>query len=572
LPWCVANRCCRGSSGHRSDLNQSIRIDSKDINVAKVSLSISGVKEGMSSAEVQQSLARLYNKPETHFEKVSQALFIMQQPYVLLKDVDQEVANKHEKRLAALGFQCDFGDGGLTLVPTASTAAVAAVCPACEKECGNEETCQHCGVFMQKYIKQQKIDEQLQKQLQSASNSHERIQKFQAEQAEKSKELAKAKRQEKLEKKKQSKSDPADEKESEEAVVTVDDDTSDFKAQIKEKRNYGLYGAVAAALVVVGGGGFFAYDRIANRYVSDAPDQIAAAPAANTAQAAGTAAPATTSASQTQATAATQDVAQEIKPTLFDQWTDRKRDQQRLRIQLGELMDEDMLSSASGLVAGKTDPIEQVYGRQELIKLEGESEKTDRKMLSAYMLVLALESDADRVAATLNQSSIYREFNRHDDATKTYDQAAKIAVTVEDPQQRILSETAIAEHHVDYGNLEGARARYQAAKDQLPGLAATPELKTAALNYIAASEVAKGLTGDAENTADQISDFAARQKALENLAGIAQKNEASGVPELAAGRDREKENGTGDEMIDDLIKMTEQNKKKLKAAESLLGK
>ena len=88
--------------------------------MAKVSLSISGVVEGMTSEEVQQKLAKLYSKPEQHFEKLCQSLFIMQQPFVLLKDIEQEIANKHEKRLTSLGFICSFGDDGLSLVPTAA--------------------------------------------------------------------------------------------------------------------------------------------------------------------------------------------------------------------------------------------------------------------------------------------------------------------------------------------------------------------------------------------------------------------------------------------------------------------
>ena len=228
-----------------------------------------------------------------------------------------------------------------------------------------------------------------------------------------------------------------------------------------------------------------------------------------------------------------------------------------------------MLASASGLVAGKTDPRLQVYGRQELIKIQGNNEKTDRKMLNAYMLVLALEDAADRVAATLNQSSIYRQFERHDEATKTYDQAARIALGIEDPESRILSETALAEHHVKYGTLEGARSRYQAAKIRTQLL--SPEQKTAAIEYIAKSEVSHGLTGDAESTASKIADSDVREKTLLTVADIAERNKVSGVPELAVGKDSAVQQGTGDELIDDLIKMNEENKKKIKAAGALLG-
>jgi hypothetical protein len=540
--------------------------------MAKVSLSISGVSEDMSSEEVQQKLAGLYNKPEKQFEKVSKSLFIMQQPYVLLKDVEQAVADKHHQRLTALGFVCDFGDGGLTLVPEAETKGEAATCPACGEPCGDAETCQHCGVFMKKFLKQKELDEKLQKQLQSASNSHERIQKFQAEEAKKQKELARAKQQAKLEKKKK-KAQPAEpEDDAVEAVAAMpDDDVSDFKATYKEKRNYALPAALALVAVVVGGGGYFVNDYLNNRYVSDAPTDVAsvgteatetAGAAAGVAAAAGGAA-----AAGSGPIAAAGEEPEEVQETIFETWTNRSKESDLLKNQIVKLYEEGMQSSANGLVAGKTDPRDQVYGRQELIKLEGQNDKTDRKLLSAYMLVLALEDDADRVAATLNQSTIYRTLDRQEEAVKTYDQAAKIALTVKDPQQRVLSETAIAEHHLAYGNLDVARTRYQNAKDRAAEIT-EPRLKTAAFDYIVTSEVANGLTADAETTAEQITDAAAREQALLKVTEIADQNKTSGVAELAP---LEAETGTGDELIDDLIKMNESNKKKIKAASSLLG-
>lgn len=538
--------------------------------MAKVSLSISGVSEGMSSQEVRQKLAQLYNKPEQQFEKLCQSLFIMQQPFVLLKDVEQDLADKHAARLTALGFTCDFGDGGLTLVPTSERAGAAACCPACSQPCGDDDLCSHCGVYMKKYLEQKKLDEKLQKQLQSASNSHERIQKFQAEQAAKQKEEALAKQQAKLEKKqkqKQKSSEPDPEPEETHATA---DEVSEFKAKYKEKRNLALPAAFAATAIVVGGGGYFGHDYITNRYVSDAPpvtanlavevnpEVAAAAPVASV----------TTNA----ITVATTDSVEEIEATLFDEWIDRKREKQALKKQISELMEEKMTSSATGLVAGKTDPRDQIFGRQELIKLQGQGEKTDRRLLNTYMLVLALEDDAERVDATLNQSSIYRLFDRHEEATKTYDQAAKIAASIEDAEHRIISETALAEHHVEQSNLDGARARYQAAKDRTGELPAShPPLKSAALAYISASEVAYGLTADAEKTADQITDQEIRQESLQMVTDIAAQNEVNGVPELAAANRGEEAGGTGDELIDDLIKMNEQNRKKLKAASSLLG-
>ena len=536
--------------------------------MAKVSLSISDVVDGMTSEEVQQKLAKLYSKPEQHFEKLCQSLFIMQQPFVLLKDIEQEIANKHEKRLTSLGFICSFGDDGLSLVPTAAPENVGtACCPSCEQPCGDEVNCQHCGVFIEKFLKQKAIDEEFQKKLQSASNSHERIQKFQAEQAEKEKAQTKAN---KTKKQNDTPKTDTDENEAETDEAASDsNDVDDFKAAYKEKRNNALYAVLAAATIVVGGGSYFAYDHVTNRYVSDAPVQLASVEQPSNPPLSEAVKNIASVDSVNSNSAVTEEIVEVIEETLFDQWSDLKRANQTLKNQIHKLVDEDMLASASGLVAGKTDPRLQVYGRQELIKIQGNNEKTDRKMLNAYMLVLALEDAADRVAATLNQSSIYRQFERHDEATKTYDQAARIALGIEDPESRILSETALAEHHVKYGTLEGARSRYQAAKIRTQLL--SPEQKTAAIEYIAKSEVSHGLTGDAESTASKIADSDVREKTLLTVADIAERNKVSGVPELAVGKDSAVQQGTGDELIDDLIKMNEENKKKIKAAGALLG-
>jgi len=495
--------------------------------VAKVSLSISGVSEDMSSEEVRQKLARLYDKPEQKFEKLCQSLFIMQQPYVLLKDVEQAVADKHAQRLTALGFSCDFGDGGL--------------------------------------------DEKLQKQLQSASNSHERIQKFQAEQAAKHKEDAKAKQQAKLARRQKQK--PIQESEEPEEAVADTGGETEFKATYKEKRNLALPAAFAATAIVVGGGGYLGYDYISNRYVSDAPDAMASIVIEPQPELTSEVLAASIPANGSAGTVAADDAIEVSETTLFDQWSDRKSAEHTLKQQIHELIEENMLASASGLVAGKTDPRDQIYGRQELIKSQGQSEDTDRKLLSTYMLVLALEDDAERVSATLNQSSIYRLFNRHEDATKTYDQAAKIAAAIKDVEQRIVSETAIAEHQVEHGNLDGARARYQAAKDRTEELSAQPKLESAAFAYIATSEVAHGLTADAETTAELITDSETRANSQQSISDIVTQNKAAGVPELAASLSSDERDGSedSDELIKDLIKINEQNRKKMKAAANFLG-
>ena len=79
------------------------------------------------------------------------------------------------------------------------------------------------------------------------------------------------------------------------------------------------------------------------------------------------------------------------------------------------------------------------------------------------------------------------------------------------------------------------------------------------------------MTGDAESTASKIADSDVREKTLLTVADIAERNKVSGVPELAVGKDSAVQQGTGDELIDDLIKMNEENKKKIKAAGALLG-
>lgn len=521
--------------------------------MAKVTLSISGAAESMTSNEVKQKLSALYNKPEQHFEKLCQSLFIMQQPFVLLKNVEQDVANKHVQRLTALGFECDFGDGGLTLVEIADTAGSSPCCPACEQPCGNTDQCQHCGVTMRKYTMQKELDDKLQKQLQSAENSHDRISKFQSEQANKAKEQSKARAKQRAS---QQQKDLEQATEEDETISDSSDESTSFTAQYKEKRNYAAYSAIAATALIVGGGGFLAHDFVTNRYTSDAPQVALAADSAEAANLTSDSLASTTPGlNKTAASIAAQESnAQSANKTVFDEWSRRKIETVALQHKLAQLIDEEMTASATGLVAENTDPHLKVFGQQELLKLGGQTDKTDRKLLSIYMLVLALEDPASRVAATLNHSTIYRVFGRHDEAVKAYDQAAILANRIENSQQKILAETAIAEHHIDYGSPQDARSHYQMAKDQVAEVA--PSLHRRVFGYIAISEVSKGLTADAQKTAEQIADPGEQQQLLDTVAKVAYQNTVNGIPELAAAHENKPQNtvSSSDSHIDELIK------------------
>ena len=233
--------------------------------------------------------------------------------------------------------------------------------------------------------------------------------------------------------------------------------------------------------------------------------------------------------------------------------------------------EKDQLISASGLVYSKDEFRDRLFGQQELIKLEGLQDDSDEKMERTMSRARSIDSKIDRVDALLNQASIYTAFDLKNGADKIYDQAVSVANNIEIAEERVIAETAIAEHHLLLGSQYHGRARYEIAKEKAAeiGLA---RLQNSAYRFIAKSQSDQGLTEDAELTIEQFLNDKTKKALPEQANGIANQIQSSEFSEnaLEIGAAKSSEN-SGDQMVEELVEMTKQNRLKLKAASGLLG-
>ena len=63
---------------------------------------------GVEKKETMKALAALYQKPEEHFEPHCEHLFDLKQPFTLLQQVDEAVAEQHREKLVEIGIQCEI--------------------------------------------------------------------------------------------------------------------------------------------------------------------------------------------------------------------------------------------------------------------------------------------------------------------------------------------------------------------------------------------------------------------------------------------------------------------------------
>jgi len=99
--------------------------------VRTMNVTITAIQQDMRSDEITKKLADLYNAPEDRFADLARALIITKQPYVLLENVEENLAAEHIKALSELGFQCQTADefNGLSLVPVEQSESEVALCP-----------------------------------------------------------------------------------------------------------------------------------------------------------------------------------------------------------------------------------------------------------------------------------------------------------------------------------------------------------------------------------------------------------------------------------------------------------
>ena len=512
------------------------------------SVTISGLLNGMTADEVKQRLAALYKVPETHFEELCHALFVTKEPHILVKKVDQLKADMHVKKLTELGFACGSDAEGLSLAPVLETNAADVICPACGQSAGDAEMCQQCGVMMKKYQEQRNFDEKFQQQMKAKTSGHEKMKQVHAEKTQKRKTQAIAK---KAVEKKNSGSDKLNDDErtyAEDEVVTVDS---------TEKTNKWLYAAVASGFFTIIGGGIAANELFNNRFVGD--ELVMAADAGSIATDIEESVNMTSTNHEEQLAPAPKSV--------FERRAQRAAELKLYENRINSLVAENLRYSVKGLILTKEDLRDRLFGNQTLIELVGLNEDTEKMLLDTLTLASEMEGELDRVDALLKQSGLYTRFERDEIATETYELAARVAFDIDDMELRIIAETAIAEHHVEFGELEGAHKRYQAAKDKVLELV-EPPLMDQATAFIALSEATHDLTQDAMLTAELLADELLRENTLLGIKQIASKNGVVDLPGVAAAHETGWE--TEDPLLHELIEMTKQNQLKLKAASSLL--
>ena len=516
--------------------------------MSTTSLTITALQKDMTSDEAMQKLATLYNIPEERFKGLCRSLLTLKEPYVLLKQVDEATANAHLQKLTEIGFDCSISDesSGLSLVPIAKTAPAEIICPACDQPAGGGEICQNCAVIMHKYIKQKSFDNQFQSQSTAAISGVEKVEKLHEERSKKQKELNSVKKT----------------KNSEDNKDTTPDSSNghdEFSVNSNEKTSKLIYAAVTSVCLVIVGTGYVVHGLFNSSNISDSPVVASDAGFSATSDAGLEEFPIIASVDEIEQP-------ESVQLTIFDKQLQRKQELEELGQQVKKLHEQNMMFTADGIVASKVDAGDRLFGEQEIIKLNGLQDDTANKLHHIHTLTTSMVSDVDRIDALLNLSSTYLHFELNEEAAKIHDEAAKIAFNITDSaEERILAEVIMAEHRLDGSVMNTAQQRYQIAKDKAVEIG-LHELADSAFHYIALSEVTQGLTVDANATKDMIVDAETRDSLQVEIDKILAESQASKTPEHAAAHEQLK---TGDSQLDELIEMTEQNKKVMDSASQL---
>ena len=319
---------------------------------------------GVEKKETMKALAALYQKPEEHFEPHCEHLFDLKQPFTLLQQVEEAVAEQHREKLVEIGIQCEVlklgNAGGLSLVPVDAAETEKAICPSCEQPTEEVEICDHCGVIMKKFAEQKAIDEKLQNKIAAAERTEERIKAAQLEAAKQLKEK----------KKKPVKPAP---------VEPIPDEEDKFTIKAVEKnKNAVLYAVAACALITAVGGGYlvhtlkenFSKDDTEYDLVVDITDTV--------------------SEPHSQTVKATEELQPLVELADFQQWRTRHADIKTLKHQLDLLSNrDDMEYTMSGLINSEDDPLVNVVAKNysaqlHLQKLELETQQhSDNKNLES---------------------------------------------------------------------------------------------------------------------------------------------------------------------------------------------
>jgi hypothetical protein len=227
-----------------------------------VELVVNAAKEGIAEQDLQAALSKLYDKPPEHFDKLIDQIFSVKQPYTLLKNIKEDVANKHMAKLEEIGLECSI-EVALALVPVGGESAddpaapPTPTCPVCKEPTTSQDECTSCGVNLRKATSAKQSADAIQRTLENAKEELEKKKQLQAAELEKQRKEKKAQK-EKAEKEKTEAANKAAEKPEVQDVFTAEyADEDDDK-----KRKVALAGAAAvlAAGVIAFSTGTFTSD------------------------------------------------------------------------------------------------------------------------------------------------------------------------------------------------------------------------------------------------------------------------------------------------------------------------
>jgi len=435
----------------------------------KVSLSLVGVKNGVTREEVAPALAKLYSKPESHFEKHCEHLFDLKKPFRMLKRVDPDIAEQHQKHLDGIGIRSMVSEvresTGLELMP---------------------------------------VD----------NETEERAKQVAKEEAAKKKEKPPEKKPEiKL-------SDPK--------PTSVDEGTI-TKVEVVEKTGNTRTMAVAAVALIAVVGGALTTKAVLKKYNEKDQYQFAEIEEEVVTPEVVPSDVQLAAARTSQQAIAKEKADPLVEIGTFRNWNSQMSRIKKLTHQLHTLNDATgMTSTMDGLVSQQHDPFVRVIADQQLSKIrlqtianavsdeanvesEGPnaeaSVKYNNLLQNSTAQIEALPSTLEKMYATLHLGAVYEDIGQLESATGAYLLAKEFAIEIKDtqnPVDTVLVEVMAAEHFEARGVSTRSAHHYSEALAASETIDSTASEAPWAMPFIARSQARAGLFADAYETMDAI--------------------------------------------------------------------
>ena len=513
--------------------------------MSKVSLSLVGVKSEVARSEVLTALSKLYGKPESHFEPHCEHLFELRTPFVHLKKVSRDEAEKHQERLESIGIQTAIGEiagsSGLSLLPIEEKESPAEECPSCNQVTSDPEMCSKCGVIIKKFVQQQTIDNNLQRKLEAANRSHDRIGEIRSEEDKRRKEAVQRVKN-------------ADETTQSECSVELDEDRIVVKVEDSSNKKVLALASVALITSVVGSSYLF----LEMRNNIEQSDQYSYAITDESADS--STAVATSAATVSSLDKETKEL---VETGTFNDWSEKLERVTELQNKLN-ILDETvgMSSTMEGLLVETTDPFVRIIGTQYLVKLR--MQKSGNIQLStlaasgqSYNEVLAdnstliqtLPSKTEQLYAQLSLARTYTELEQPSLADSALEEATLYAIEIakhSDASDRVIAEVISAEFFANYDASDKILGHYNRAVELSQQIEPDSDDAEWALAFIARSQASTGQYVDAYKLIDKIDNQQIAELVMEDISVHAKDQQISSadlIPDTTI--------ATPDEFVDD---------------------